>query len=163
MSSYRFYAGGGGRRFAYASSPTYRCPISDELTAAEGSPTPILDELEGAMMSSHETVDGMLDLRKALRRAHRSTGAADPPNVCPSCGAEMTNAGYRSWIEATLEDELVAASANESTIALNRRLGATHLHVPGSTRYWPKKREAIAWAREESEIDKTAAREEARS
>jgi hypothetical protein len=54
-----------------------------------------------------------------------------------------------------------AVSSELSTRALNERLGGgTHRRRPGSHRYFGKKREAIAWAREEAELDRAIARSE---
>lgn len=166
----KYFPGAEGRMYLYESYALYRCPYQDELYALNREPadppteTPKTDTVQAALDVAGLT----LDARRMLLRAHRSTGSHPegmPADECAACGATKTKIGYRTWKQAPIEQiaKLTEGTAHETTVRLNARLGNSHARVPDSDRFWPTKKEAIAWAREEAQIDKQAVREEVRS
>jgi hypothetical protein len=151
-SSYRYYTAA-GKFFCYARDVTVRCPNHVSITERG------VWELEHAKLV--EELAGLgLDAYRLMSRSHRSLhgGFEDRSRKghCAACGTRLERVGYHTWIE----DKIERVELNEMTRTLNTALGSTHMMVPGSHRYWPTKREAIAWAREESQIERVAAREE---
>lgn len=164
MSTARYFAGAEGRCFLYAKEATFRCPYAEELSWGpdDAKPMPLTLELEALIAQAEVPVYAERLMKKAHGR-NTTLRHADEPDTCNSCGARLVKVGYRTWIEATIDDPIHEDSINDSTRRLNSAFGATHLHVRGSTRYWPTKREAITWAREEAAIDKQAKRDEVQS
>lgn len=155
MRRSRYYAGADGRCFFYASDATVACPnqIGDDLRR---------EEWEAKRTLLVETLASVgVDAFKTMARAHRSLHGienADRPDHCAGCGAKLVRLGYGTWIEAPLDQ----VETNEATRRMATVFGTTHQRVPDSYRVWPKKSEAIAWAREEAQIDRDAAVEVAR-
>jgi hypothetical protein len=150
----RYYSGAAGRCYFYASTASVTCPNAT-------GPSSSRDEWEAEHESLTSTFAELgLDAYQAMSSAHRAGSFADPdrPGFCRRCGARLASLGYRTWVEARLEDP--ALDISDFTRSANLALGGGWMVVPGSVRHWPKKKEAIEWAREEASIDKAAAREE---
>lgn len=147
MSRPHYYEGLPGHYFVYDSDASWCCPYAEEVSGpAVPEVTPMVDALQAL-------VGDRINVRLALHRAHRSSQYEEDSKVCRNCGARRRKLGYRTWKEFPIAD----VEANEATVRINQRLGGTHLRVPGSHRYWPTKREAMAWAREEAAIERLGA------
>lgn len=182
MLRYRYYAGSGGRIFCYHSDATLVCPYQQRLGTAENEYPAAIAELRAVVEAAG--LANPPDVLRLMLHAHRASGIKDD-GTCDRCGARAEKLGYYAWAEepwpdvnelrdenkrfAKLhgwsdEDAAARLSLELSNRSINIRLNGPDAlrHVPRSGRYWSVKREAIQWAREQAEIDRAAAREEAR-
>lgn len=165
--SYHYYDGGDGRHYCYAAEATVRCQFDPRGWPSISDPPPTVQ----AWLRETAAAAGDPDPIRLLRRAHAGSQAVDPqsPTKCWACHGRLIKIGYSAWIEARLNDPihddavktLEMESSLASTRAINERLGATHIRVSGSHRYFERKREAIQWAREEAELHRSIVKEEA--
>jgi len=164
---YRYYDGGkdpvGPTRFCYASQATVTCPLSPYNPDGLALRSYDLEHLRARMTVSNLEEIG-LDPVKLLRYAHRRSGVegAKPGEPCPFCGTPVRSIGYATWTERPLAEEGREAQLGDGEHQVGRPFSSGAQWWAHSERtYWPKKREAIEWAREESRISKAAAAEEA--
>lgn len=117
MSASRYIAGADGRRYHWATTPTFECPIADPIvyTAAEDG------DGEGAWTLRPAAADAMsaaaaalgadaLLLARVLRSRHQAQGVQRQrvdgklTDRCSVCGTRMERKGFRAWITAPSTD-----------------------------------------------------------
>lgn len=142
-----------GRRFCYAKTPTFTCPIA---SAAQGF-------LRDATLGSDPLAERVFDAASALRvdpkwlaqrvssgSHHRERVDGKLTDRC-TCGARMDRLGFAIWVERE------APERTDTSARFTREVfGGQPVERVGRTRYADTKREAQTWARQELAAAKAA-------
>jgi hypothetical protein len=155
--SWRYYEGAPGRRYCWAIDPTFTCP-----NGTLKYPTADDDwEIPEPFMRAAEILDmypGLL-LRmvvKAHRNNRRLRENGRLTDRCETCGRRMERKGFRAWAE---EDAGAGRTGLQGVSdELTRAFGGKPSNIL-KVIYFDTKKEAVAWALEESRISRAVAAE----
>lgn len=152
--SYRYYQGAPGRRYCWAVDPTFICPNG----ALKYSSADEEWEVPEPFMRAAEILDVFpSSLVKMVVRGHRNNRRLREngrlTDRCETCGTRMKREGFRAWIEQDKRPEDLGTSDQ-----ITLRLGGSPSHIV-KTIYFDTKKEAVAWALDESRISKAIAKE----
>ena len=140
-----------GRRWAWAKSPTFTCPV--ERSASEARREGALPSEELMASAAILGVDARwLAMRLAGASHGRERDAQERLTDRCRCGAKLRREGFACWVERLpTEDELEQTGAQ-----ISRALGGDGWRQDGPRRYMDTKREAEAWAREQLAVARSA-------
>jgi hypothetical protein len=139
---YVYLPGRDGRRYCWATRPTFRCPLAHDHE------NPVPTAAQSAALAEAAQLLGcdQVRLRSMLHRAHGSSAtrrARDERNRvtdrCAVCGARIERLGFAGWIAAD-------KPADNTTAAIALRLGGGFARVEGPW-YSATKAGAAEWAR----------------